>query len=202
MTHKSFEELQRRVELTSKARYEASRRLSYHAIFSQWTLAMLAIGQITITLISVFKFNTHFSTSYINFMEIFFGVLVLTYSLLLGMGNHSLRSVYLHKCGLDLSEIARKLNRINNDSSKKSKKEYDEYAHNYLLALEKCENHSNIDYLFAQNDYNNKKNEKTYSSCLHYFIDKFCLLLRYSLEFFHYFASIALIIVWIICLIF
>lgn len=47
----TYEYLHKRVSVTSKARYEASKRLRAHNWFSQWTLAFLAVGQIFLSLL-------------------------------------------------------------------------------------------------------------------------------------------------------
>jgi len=101
----SLNELLRRADITSRARYNASRRLESLGWTSQWTLALLAIGQIVISLISVLKLPMMFSQTYVDFMGLFFGVLVLAYSLLLGMANFNARSTRLHHCGMELGVL-------------------------------------------------------------------------------------------------
>lgn len=128
-----FSELNRRVKLTSKARYCASRRLSLQSLLSQWTLALLSVALIIISLISAVKMNTAFSEEYIDVMQIIFAVLVLTYSLLLGTGDYSARSVRIHRCGMELGKLARKIKPL-------EKNDHED---------EKYENHNHVDYLEA-----------------------------------------------------
>lgn len=138
-------ELHRRAEVTSKVRYEAARRLMTHNLLSQWTLAVLAVGQIAISVIDALDLPLNYSDEYLAFGGIFFGVLVLAYSLLLGMSNYSARSVQLHKCGLELGELARELYLVckltGSDQSR-----YEEYAKKYYVILGQYENHEEIDY--------------------------------------------------------
>lgn len=142
----SIKELLRRVEFTSKARYNGARRLALHNIFSQWTLAYLAVGQIAISLVPALKLHNNFSEDYTNFGAIFFCVLVLAYSLLLGMGNFSSRSVVMHACGMELGNLARELHLLNHTQDVSSGK-YDSASKEYYQILAKCENHAHQDYL-------------------------------------------------------
>jgi hypothetical protein len=138
-------ELHRRAEITSKVRYEAARRLMAHNLFSQWTLAVLAVGQIAISVIDALDLPLNYSDRYLAFGGIFFGVLVLAYSLLLGMSNYSARSVQLHKCGLELGELARELYLISKLNGT-DRPNYEGYAKKYYVILGQYENHEEIDY--------------------------------------------------------
>ena len=83
----SINELLRRVEFTSKARYNGARRLGLHSIFSQWTLAYLAIGQITISMVPALKLHNNFSEAYTNFGAIFFWGPCLGLLIIIGNGK-------------------------------------------------------------------------------------------------------------------
>jgi hypothetical protein len=111
LTHvqEGLADLLRRVEITSKARYVPAQRMELHDTFSQWTLAYLAVGQVVISLVVALKLKSNYSSAYMDFGGLFFGVLVLTYSLLLGMGNFAARAIMLHTCGIELGSLARKL---------------------------------------------------------------------------------------------
>lgn len=194
----SYKELLRRTELTCVARYKASSRLNYHGYFSQWTLALLSIGQIVIALIMALNFEVNFSERYVTFISIFFGVLVLAYSLLLGMGNHEARSIKLHQCGLELGELARKIYFFAT-GAKSSQKEYENFARKYYEILEKCENHSTVDYLAARLERNFPKKISDLNFLDYYSRVKdaskmwFFRLLQFS----HYVISLVLIGAWI-----
>jgi hypothetical protein len=156
-----FSELSRRVKVTSKARYNASRRLSLQNMMSQWTLALLSVALILISLMSASEINILYSQSYVDIMQIVFAVLILAYSLLLGTGDHSARSVKVHRCGMELGRIARKIKPYEN-----SDEDHDVYEilyNEYYNCLEKYENHEDVDYLIAQyesKDWYKLKNDK------------------------------------------
>lgn len=142
-----FSELNRRVKLTSKARYNASRRLNLKNNLSQWTLALLSVSLILISLVSASNFEIKFGEKYVDIMQIIFAVLVLTYSLLLATGDYSARSVKIHRCGMELGRLARKIKPYEGSDDENGK--YDEFANDYYNCLEKYENHQNVDYLVS-----------------------------------------------------
>lgn len=201
-TASSIRELLRRVEFTSKARYNGARRLGLHNIFSQWTLAYLAIGQIAISMVPALKLHNNFSEDYTNFGAIFFGVLVLAYSLLLGMGNFSSRSVVMHSCGMELGNLARELHLLD-QTPEVSPDRYESAAKDYYQILAKCENHAHQDYLATNASL--KLNELAWPPAFnHRYIANFiawayAVSLSFSLKvlhFAHYLATIAMISAW------
>lgn len=195
-TKNSFAELLRRTELTCKARYHAARRLNSHGWFSQWTLALLAIGQIVISLAPTLGIQTNLSTQYVNFMGIFFGILVLAYSLLLGMGNHIARSIKLHQCGLELGLLARQLYLLV-ELDQTDTKQYEQLASKYYEILEKYENHSRVDYLVAHLEYYGSEARGRPVS-KRYVLEMYLL---HIIQFVHYIFSVLLISFWIVLLV-
>lgn len=200
----SLSELLRRADITSRARYNASRRLENLGWTSQWTLAILAIGQIVISLTSVLKLPMRFTQPYVDFMSLFFGVLVLAYSLLLGMANFNARSTKLHQCGMELGNLTRKLHLLSSLSV--SQADYEELVAEYYQILKKYENHKEIDYLNAHLEFYSSalKNDPLNSTLptksdlckskwrIHYLGAK---------ELSHYLISIGIMFIWILFLV-
>lgn len=149
MSTKSTEELLRRTEITCGARYTAARRMELHGWAAQWTLAFLAVGQIIISLIPALKLRSNFGENYVGFASVLFAVLVLAYSLLLGMADYSARAVRMHGCGLALGRLARHLVFLI-DRGNVTSAEYDEAAKGYYDILDKHENHTYTDYLVSR----------------------------------------------------
>lgn len=147
-----FDELLRRVELTCKARYHASKRLGMHDLFSQWTLALLVVGHIVIALVLALELHTAMPGRVVHFSAVMFGVMVLAYSLLLGLGRYGARSIQIHSCGLELGRLARKLYGIRGTTAA-TQDEYERLAKDYYDCLEKYENHARADYHVAHYDY-------------------------------------------------
>ncbi|PCJ33709.1 MAG: hypothetical protein COA75_14865 [Cellvibrionales bacterium] len=163
-----FSELNRRIKITSKARYNASRRLTLKDSLSQTTLALLSVALILISLVSISDIKVNFDVNYINIMQIVFAVLILTYSLLLSAGDYSARSVKTHRCGMELGRLARKVKPLENIDEPNDSK-YEEYTNEYYNCLEKYENHGDVDYLVAyyssRNWYGNEEIKAT-TGCL------------------------------------
>lgn len=196
----SIDELLRRTEMTSKARYNAARRLERHGWAAQWTLTFLAIGQIVISLISALSLRVNFAERYIAFASVFFAVLVLAYSLLLGMMNASARAVRLHGCGLELGRLSRKLYLLR-EKGGVSEEEYEDLAKQYYDVLEKHENHSYTDYLLARCDYyRGRLVTESDAGFLKRIELRLDLLRAYALaavRFSHYVASLLVMYIWI-----
>jgi len=152
-----FDELSRVVDLTAKARYRASTRLGIHGMWSQWTLSLLAIGLIIVSVVSISGIKTNFSEVYTDVMQIIFSVVILTYSLLLGMGDFSSRSAKLHKCGMELSRIIRKIKPFKGKDDEEHDGIYKEYSKEYYDCLEKYENHKNVDFLESRLEIERRK---------------------------------------------
>ena len=150
-----FDELYRIIDITAKARYRASTRLSLHGVFSQWTLSLLAIGLIITSVLMLSGLKLNFSTEYSSVMQIIFSVMVLTYSLLLGMGNFSARAERFHRCGLELSRLLRKVKPLK--GAENNDEEYATISKEYYDHLDKYENHKGVDFLSARVEIERRK---------------------------------------------
>lgn len=194
---KSYEYLHKRLLVTSKARYEASKRLRLHNWCSQWTLAFLAVGQIFLSLLitlDIVDLN-EVPKSHLDMSSIFFSVVVLAYSLLLGMGDFSARSSNMHQCGLQLGELARKLNYRIAHFKESSESEYLHFTNEYYVCLSRHENHVNHDYLIAKLDHLIEVNQRpSFFGCLTNF--KIKIYFYKLVSFSHYIISISLMLAW------
>ena len=148
-----FEELYRLIDITAKARYQAAKRLALHGYMTQWVLSFLAIGLIILSLLELLDFKLSFTATYTGFMQVVFAVIILTYSLLLGMGNFDARAERLHRCGLELSRLLRKVKPLKENEkpnmgslSQKDENGYEQLVKDYYDCLEKYENHKDLDF--------------------------------------------------------
>ncbi|ATC83794.1 SLATT domain-containing protein [Pseudoalteromonas agarivorans] len=189
--------LHKRVLITSKSRYEASRRLRMHSLCSQWTLAFMAVGQIVLSLIAVFELNAPvISVNLQNSVGLFFAIVVLTYSLLLGMGDFSARASNIHQCGLELSELARELNYKVVKKESSSEEKYMKYVQRFYTCLSRHENHITHDYLIAKLDVA-QENDNKLGFFKKWFSFKAKIYFFRVIGFLHYPVSILSIIAWI-----
>lgn len=203
MSQKSIEELLRRTEITGGARYTAARRMELQGWAAQWTLALLSIGQIIITLIPALKLRSNFGDAYVGFASVLFAVLVLAYSLLLGMANYSARAVKMHGCGLELGRLTRKLFFLVNGGNASAQK-YEECAKCYYDILDKHENHMHLDYLISHHQHYDAKASKLDFCNKKYWRDRTALGLvkaeiwaLKTIQFSHFVISLGLMYSWI-----
>ena len=196
----TYQYLYKRVSVTSKARYEASRRLRSQSWFSQWTLAYMAIGQIILSMLPIFNLTTtSISSNAQNAVAVFFAVVVLAYSLLLGMGDFSARSAKIHQCGLELGELARELKFMVDSKAKVEKAEYLRYVERYYQCLGRYENHSSHDYTVAKKEHKNES-AKEAGTKVDWYVNlgwTVRIFLYRIWDFCHYPISIFIITVWI-----
>lgn len=207
MSTESANELLRRTQITCGARYTAARRMELHGWAVQWTLALLAVGQIIISLIPALGLRSHFSGDYVAFGSVLFAVLVLAYSLLLGMADYSARAVKMHGCGLELGRLARKLVLLI-DRGSVSGAEYEECADKYYNILDKHENHTHQDYLVSHYQYYDAQLSKLDFFSQDYWRQRLPLVLikmqiwsRKCLQFSHFAISLGLMYGWIYCMV-
>jgi hypothetical protein len=203
MSQKSIKEQLRRTKITGGARYAAARRMEMQGCAAQWTLALLAIGQIIITLIPTLKLRSNFGEDYVGFASVLFAALVLAYSLLLGMADYSARAVKMHGCGLELGRLTRKLVFLVNRGYV-SKVDYEECAKSYYDILDKHENHTRLDYLISHYQHYEAKVSKLDFSNKKYWRDSASLALVkakiwtfQTIQFSHVVISLGLMYIWI-----
>jgi hypothetical protein len=164
---------------------------------------MLAVGQIVISLFAALNLPSNFSPAYLSFGSVFFGTLVLAYSLLLGMSDFSSRAVKLHACGLELGRLARQLYELV-EKNAVDEPLYKEISTEYYNILDKYENHTRADGLVARYEYYRPKMVgidlfsrawigKSWDLATK--LVEFALL--HLLQFSHYVISVALISFWI-----
>ena len=156
---KPYEKLAQNVDLVAKNYFVSSKRLQLHDVLSQWTLSLLSLGLIILPLCEVFDL-TQAPEKMISFMSITLAVVVLVFSLLIGVNKHGLRADRMHVAGLDFNNLLRKMR--GNSDAQIQLKEYGEFNRQYDEILRRCENVDDIDYIRGK--LNTKKNEPI--SCL------------------------------------
>jgi len=149
-----FEKLLERIKRTTRCRYHASRRLKIHHRFSQWTIAILSSGLIFIPLIQVFGATFDIPLKLCNVFQTILAVLILVFSLLLSQENFFSRSENMHKNGVELGRLVRKIEGIIENNKEKTEtidlELYNKLKNEYYDILEKYENHETIDFMNAK----------------------------------------------------
>ncbi|MCG5495912.1 SLATT domain-containing protein [Ectothiorhodospira variabilis] len=160
--HSHLEELYDRVQKTACSRFFAHDRLKKHHAASLWTIAFFSVGLIVIPLIQTFGLHTRFSESYIGFIQVVLAIVILTISIMLNMSNFSVRADRIHKCGMVLNALARRVH--GKLGAGCSEDEYEALVTEYNDILQAYENHSRIDYLFTKRHMTNYYKVKWYQS--------------------------------------
>lgn len=152
------EKLQMSMRTTAKCRYNASSRLQHQGKFSFFTTTALSLGLVFIPLMQNSGVPLAFQANVLNMMQIFLGVAVLVYSVVIGTARYDMRAEQLTECGNKLKELIRSLDkeREAGDSSVAPEK-LAEFQKHYSKIVTDVENHDRNDYRFATlemvNDY-------------------------------------------------
>lgn len=145
------EKLQMSMRTTAKCRYNASVRLQHQGKFAFFTTTTLSLGLVFIPLMQNAGVPLAFESNVLNMMQIFLGVSVLVYSVVIGTARYEIRSTQLTECGDKLKELIRELDKERELHVPASIPEVrlTEFQHRYSDIVTDVENHVRNDYRFA-----------------------------------------------------
>lgn len=144
------EKLHMSMRTTSKCRYNAAGRLLQHGKYSFFTTTVLSLGLVFIPLIQNADVPLAFKVNVLNMMQIFLGVAVLVYSVVIGTARYDMRSSQLTECGDKLKELIRELEK-DREAAKGSltSTQLSDYQKRYSDVVTDVENHERNDYRMA-----------------------------------------------------
>lgn len=144
------EKLQMSMRTTAKCRYNASVRLQHQGKFSFFTTTVLSLGLVFIPLIQNANVQLAFQANVLNMMQIFLGVAVLVYSVVIGTARYEVRATQLNECGDKLKELIRELDKEREANSEAIQPlKLAELQKRYSDIVTDVENHNRNDYRFA-----------------------------------------------------
>lgn len=145
------EKLQMSMRTTAKCRYNAAVRLQHQSKYAFFTTTFLSLGLVFIPLIQNAGVSLAFKPNVLNMMQIFLGVAVLVYSVVIGTARYEIRSTQLTECGDRLKELIRELDKEREESAdgKISTEVLAEFQTRYSDIVTDVENHNRNDYRFA-----------------------------------------------------
>jgi hypothetical protein len=152
------DKLQMSMRTTAKCRYNASARLQSQGKYSFFTTTILSLGLVFIPLMQSAAIPLAFKANVLNVMQIFLGVAVMVYSLVISTARYDLRAAQLTECGDKLKELIRDLDR-EREAHKGSipPERLEQFQKTYSDVVTDVENHERNDYRFASlempNDY-------------------------------------------------
>jgi hypothetical protein len=179
--NKTFDELYRKVDIVARIRYDTARRLKTHQQLSQWVISFLSFLLILVPLSQALDIPLKHSENFFNAVGVSLAILVLVYSLLIGIENYGGRSDKMQNCGTELSYLAREIYPYRGVPHEAEV--YKSFSRQYQTILEKYENHDLIDYKQFTLGKNWKQHYKNFP---HYALAWLTINLQYYLGFWHY----------------
>ena len=93
------------IEKTAKNRFLASSRLTAHKHWSSWTVTLMTICVIGLSLIQSMDIGRASSDKATTFAVVMLSTFILIYSITMSMSEFSLRAHQYHQCGLELMKL-------------------------------------------------------------------------------------------------
>lgn len=182
--------LYKKIDTTSKTRFATSRRLNLHAKLSTYSIVLLSLLLILISLMQAFKIGTNIDNPKIVLIQIFSSVTILVYSLLIEKNDYSNRSGKLYSCAAKLGKLKQEIfpyvnfedNHIDMEANN-TLKLYNDSKKEYHEILDLYETHSvndfKADYKIAKLEMNDKFSLKWWK----HFTYRLEMILMYSINF-------------------
>lgn len=188
---KSFNNLYKKIDATSKTRFHASRRLRYHSKFSTYIIVIISLSLILLSLMQAYKLGNLIETPYVGLIQVFSAIAVLVYSLLIDKNDYSSASEKMYSCASLLGELKQKIHpHLDNDHDQDL---YSDFRDEYYSILKVYETHSNTDF---RGDYIRSRLEmpENYNvSGVDWWIAKYEIYSAYFLNFFSYLFVLAVL---------
>lgn len=140
----SFKNLYKKMDATSKTRFHASRRLRLHAKLSTYSVVVLSLALILISLMQAYDLGVNIAKKEVVLLQVFASVAVLVYSLLIEKNDFSNRSEKMYSCASKIGELKQKAHPLK--AGEFDQKAYDECWKEYHDLLKLYETHSNNDF--------------------------------------------------------
>ena len=137
----SFNNLYKKIDATSKTRFNASDRLRLHSKYSTYTVVIISLGLILISLMQAYSLGKNINNDLVTLIQIFSTIAVLVYSLLIDKNDYSNLSEKMYSCATQLGELKQKIHPFLNQPY--SQVSYDGFKDSYYNILKLFETHSN-----------------------------------------------------------
>ena len=136
----SFDNLYKKIDSTSKTRFNASDRLRLHSKCSTYTVVIISLGLILISLMQAYGLGKNISNDLVTLIQIFSTIAVLVYSLLIDRNDYSNLAEKMYSCATQLGELKQKIYPYLNQSHDQDA--YDTFRESYYNILKLFETHS------------------------------------------------------------
>lgn len=105
----SFDNLYKKIDSTSKTRFNASERLRLHSKWSTYTVVIISLGLILISLMQAYGLGKNINNDLVTLIQIFSTIAVLVYSLLIDRNDYSNLAEKMYSCATQLGELKQKI---------------------------------------------------------------------------------------------
>lgn len=140
-----FRNLYKKMDATSKTRFNASKRLRLHSQFSVYIIVFISLGLILVTLMQAYSLGSNINNKIVGLFQAFSSIAVLVYSLLIDRNNYSSISEKMYSCAAQLGELKQEIRPyVTNNVSDNEK--YIHFKDKYHQLLKLYETHSNNDF--------------------------------------------------------
>lgn len=188
---KSFNNLYKKVDATSKTRFHASRRLRLHSKSSTYVVVVISLGLILVSLMQAYELGNNIQSDLVGLIQVFSAVAVLVYSLLIDKNDYSNVSEKMYSCASKLGELKQKIHpHLENGHDATL---YDSFRDEYHGILKLYETHSNNDF---RGDYNRAKLEMPENYTIEgrdWWLSKAYIYWSHLLDFLSYFIVIGML---------
>ncbi|WP_129504037.1 SLATT domain-containing protein [Aeromonas veronii] len=141
----SFQNLYKKMDATSKTRFNASGRLKLHSKCSTYIIVYISLSLILVTLMQAYSLGSNIGNKAVGLFQAFSSIAVLVYSLLIDRNNYLSRSEKLYSCAAELGELKQEV-RPYLDETEHNAEMYMEFKGKYHKLLKFYETHSNNDF--------------------------------------------------------
>lgn len=187
----SFNNLYKKVDATSKTRFHAARRLTLHSKYATYTVVLISLGLILISLMQAYGLGNNIDSSMVGLIQVFSAVAVLVYSLLIDKNDYSNLSEKMYSCASKLGELKQKIHPLL--GKEYCQDSYNKFLDEYHAILRLYETHSNNDF---RGDYTRAKLEMPENYKIEgkdWFAAKAHIYWSYFFDFLSYFVVIGML---------
>lgn len=174
-----YASLDKKVWKTMHSRYTASARLKNKHMYSQYSIAILSVYVLSLSIAPKFSLLCNLNLDSINFVSILLSICIIVVSLLEANNNYELKAERLYNCANELNTLLQKLKKVS-DNPVDYCSEVESISLEYSKIRDKySDNHSPHDYDFFRARYYSEFKDEISKSDRYWFYVK------------HYFMSYA-----------
>lgn len=141
----SIRNLINKIDVTTKTRFHASRRLRLHSTLSTYSVVLISLSLILISLMQAYDLGLNINSPKVGLIQVFSSVAVLVYSLLIDKNDYSSLAEKMYACASKLGELKREMHPFVKQAHH-DQQQYEYFVKEYHKILDLYETHSNNDF--------------------------------------------------------